>query len=184
MRPPDRRPLQSHSPSATRGATQHPAPLTPLGTSRLLGGPISGLGRKGRGQRGVSQTHLHAGVDHGHEYHQGQQHEAGQVETQHEHGAGRRDEVGNCGWTRLKGGGDGGEGWGSESPWEGGRSCSISPTPAAQAFPALDSLRRAHTAFRTDPGASSVTVWLLPFPPSCGSGPGATKGEPMKPGAA
>lgn len=51
---------------------------------------------------GVSQTHLHAGVDHGHKYYQGQQHKTGQVETQHEHGAGRREEVGNYGWTGLK----------------------------------------------------------------------------------
>lgn len=57
-------------------------------------------------------------------------------------------------------------GWGSECPWEGSRSCSIFPAPAAQASLAPDLLRRAHTALRTHPGLSSMTVWLLPFPPS------------------
>lgn len=62
------------------------------------------MGSEGRkeGNRGsgISWTHLHAGVDHGHKYHQGQQQETGQVETQHEHGAGRREEVGNSGALR------------------------------------------------------------------------------------
>lgn len=51
---------------------------------------------------GVSWTHLHTGVDDGHKYHQGQQHETGQVETQHEHGAGRREEVGILGGPSRK----------------------------------------------------------------------------------
>lgn len=46
---------------------------------------------------GVSRTHLHAGVDHRHKHRQGQQQETRQVEAPHEHGAGRREEVGHSG---------------------------------------------------------------------------------------
>lgn len=65
----------------------------------------------------VSQTHLHAGVDHGHKYYQGQQHKTGQVETQHEYGAGRREEVGNYGCTGLKGVMSRGQGGGFPGAW-------------------------------------------------------------------
>lgn len=47
----------------------------------------SATGREPSGRR-VRETHLHAGVDHRHKHHQGQQQETGQVETQHEQGAG------------------------------------------------------------------------------------------------
>lgn len=69
-------------------------------------------GEKATEGSSASQTHLHAGVDHGHKYHQRQQQETGQVETQHEHGAGRREEVGNSG--------------GSESLWKAGE---MAPSP-------------------------------------------------------
>lgn len=81
--------------------TQHHASLIPSGTLRLQGeSPHQLAGKEEKvviESSGVRWTHLHTGVDDGHKYHQGQQHETGQVETQHEHGAGRREEVGILG---------------------------------------------------------------------------------------
>ena len=100
--------LQSHLLlTPIKGDAPASRPPDPTWDSWAPGGaPTVGLGgeeKKVTAGSGASETHLHAGIDHGHKYHQRQQQETGQVETQHEHGAGKREELGDSGALKASG---------------------------------------------------------------------------------